>query len=91
MVQEAIRIVLEAIYEPWFTKSNVSFGFKSNYSCHDAIVRVAERTLTQGFTTAIEGDIEGAYDNVNHEILLKILSKRINDKHFINFMRERLK
>lgn len=91
MVQEAIRMVLEAIYEPWFTKANVSFGFRSNYSCHDAIVRVAEPALTQGFTTAIEGDIEGAYDNVNPEVLLYILSKRIKDKHFLNFMKERLK
>jgi len=37
-------------------------------------------------TTAIEGDIKGAFDNVNHKILIKILKLKINDKKFLKLI-----
>jgi len=91
MVQESIRMVLEAIYEPWMDKFNCSFGFRANYSCHDAITYISDKYKTQGFHTAIEGDIVGAYDNVQPEILLNILKKRISDSKLLEFIRQRLK
>lgn len=89
VVQSAIRIVLEAIYEPWFEKRNRNFGFRPNKGVHDAItvLTVKERS---GLFTAIEGDIKGAYDNVNRKNLISFLEKRITDRKFINLIKDRL-
>lgn len=88
IIQEAIKMVLEAIYEPWFEKMNCSFAFRANYGCHDAIVSIKQ---TQAMKTAIEGDFKGAYDKVDHNKMISCLSKRITDRKFLNFMRTRLK
>jgi retron-type reverse transcriptase len=88
VVQQVIRNILEAIYEPWFDKANVSFGFRPNKGTHDAIV--ALKTKGIALFTALEGDIEAAYDHVDKNKLVQILSKRIKDKKFLKLMKERL-
>jgi hypothetical protein len=88
IVQEAIRMVLECIYEPEFHKMNCSFGFRSANGCREAIVSIADNS--QGFTTAIEGDIQSAYPNMNCEFLINILREKIGDQKFLNLIRERL-
>ena len=89
MVQKAIELVLQAIYEPVFESLNRSFGFRPNKGCHDALAALLSKK-TNGMRTAIEGDVEAAYDTVNKKILLAILEKRIQDKSFIKFIEERL-
>jgi RNA-directed DNA polymerase len=88
IVQEAIRMILEAIYEPLMQRMNCSFGFRSSNGCREAITSIAENT--QGFTTGIEGDIESAYPNMDCEILISILSEKISDQKFLNLIRNRL-
>jgi retron-type reverse transcriptase len=90
IVQEAIKMVLVAIWEPYFEKMNRSFGFRPNKSSHDAIVAMTS-IRTQGLFRAIEGDIEAAYDNVQKDILLEQLSRKIDDIRFMRFMKKRLK
>jgi retron-type reverse transcriptase len=89
IVQQVIRNILESIYEPWFDKTNRSFGFRPSKGTHDAITALAN-PLTQSMTYAIEGDIEGAYDNVNKDKLVNILNKRITDRTFLKFIKLRL-
>lgn len=89
IVQEAIRMVLEAIYEPTFMHMNVSFGFRASNGCHENITLIKNKG--QAMTTAIEGDIEDAYPNLDNNILLKILAEKINDQKFLNLLRKRLK
>jgi retron-type reverse transcriptase len=89
VVQTAILRVLEAIYEPWFEIQNRSFGFRQRKGVHDAIYALT-RKENKGLHIAIEGDIKGAYDNVDREKLIQILSKRINDRKFLKLIRERL-
>jgi len=89
VVQKAIELVLHSIYEPEFEKLNRSFGFRPNKGVHDAMTALLSYK-TNGMTTALEGDVEAAYDTVDKEKLLEILRKKIKDKKFINFMRERL-
>lgn len=96
IVQEALRGILEAIYEPEFktwgitTKNlNNNYGFrpgKSTWSAMDKIKKYSQRC-----TIAIEGDILSAYNNVDHKILLSILKKRIKDKKFLNLIKQLLK
>lgn len=89
VVQKAICLILEAIYEPSFELTNRSFGFRPNKGTQDAIVAVTS-LYSSGKITAIEGDIEAAYDTVNKTTLLGILSERIMDRKFLNMMRKRL-
>lgn len=84
MVQETIRMILPFIYEPIFQTINLNDGFRPNRSPHNAITK-AHRNMS-GKTFVIEGDIKGAYDNVNHKITIDILSKHIHDQKIINLI-----
>ncbi len=87
IVQEAIRIILEAIYEPTFEKlKHQNYGFRPGKSPHDSI-RFIKNTAT-GSKYAIEGDIVGAYDNVNIKKLISILGNKIHDQKFLNFIKQ---
>lgn len=90
VVQESIRMILEAIYAPWFEKRNRALGFRPNKGVKDAMLAITDAKYTTGLHTAIEGDISAAYDKVNKEKLIQILEKRIKDKKFINLIRDRL-
>ena len=82
IVQEVIRIILDAIYEPIF--SELSFGFRTGLGCHDALHHVERRFRWVDYV--LEGDIAQAYPTIDHHILMKILEKRINDPRFIRLL-----
>ncbi len=87
LVQEAMRRILEAIYEPIF--STHSHGFRPSRSCHTALSEIGNSF--RGIIWFIEGDIKGCFDNIDHNVLLKILSDKIKDSKFINLVRKFLK
>ena len=87
IVQEVMRIILEAIYEPVFSKQ--SFGFRKGYGCHDALEHVERRFRWVDYV--IEGDIQQAYPTINHNVLIKVLEKRVEDPRFIRLVRKLLK
>ena len=82
LVQEAVRIILESIYEPNFKQT--SHGFRPNRSCHTALAQI-QRTFT-GVSWFVEGDIKGCFDNIDHHILIGILKRRIKDEAFIDLI-----
>ncbi|MGQ2957956.1 reverse transcriptase domain-containing protein [Agrobacterium sp.] len=84
IVQEAIRLILNAIYEPIFHSLQANFGFRPNQGVHNALHTIFKNTRSMNY--AIEGDIKGAFDNLDHDILQKILSKRIQDKNFLDLI-----
>lgn len=84
LVQEAIRMILETIYEPIFEHYNQNYGFRPKKSPHNAILKIKREGT--GLMYAIEGDIKGAYDNVDHKILINILKKRISDNRFLKLI-----
>ncbi len=86
LVQEACRIILEAIYESKF--SNSSHGFRPNRSCHTALNSVVKWMNTKWF---IEFDIKGCFDNIDHNILISILEERIDSNGFILLITKFLK
>ena len=75
ILQDIIRNILNAIYEPTFQEYELNFGFRPLRSPEDALNKIDIEK--QGMTTAIEGDIKGAFDNVNHKILMRLLRKKI--------------
>ena len=87
LVQEVIRMILEAIYEPVF--SDYSHGFRPGRSCHTALTMV-KREFT-GSRWFIEGDIKGCFDNIDHTVLISVLNRKIKDARFINLIRKFLK
>lgn len=87
LLQEAVRMILESIYEPNFDKC--SHGFRPNRSCHTALKQISSEFT--GVIWFIEGDIQGCFDNIDHEILLNILGKKIKDSKFLNVIRQFLK
>lgn len=89
IVQNSLKSVLESIYEPVFEKRNNSFAFRKLKNTKDNLYLLM-RPENAPCTMALEGDIKGAYDNVNRERLIQILSKRIHDRQFLDFIRKRL-
>jgi group II intron reverse transcriptase/maturase len=87
LVQEVIRQILEAYYEPQFSKH--AHGFRSKRGCHTALTEV-EKTWT-GTKWFIEGDIKGCYDSIDHTILIKILRANIYDNRFLRLIEGALK
>lgn len=82
LLQEVVRMILEAIYEPMF--SNNSHGFRPNRSCHTALKEIS--TLFTGAKWIIEGDIKACFDSFDHHITIQLLRKRIKDEAFISLM-----
>lgn len=82
LVQEVIRRVLSAIYEPIF--SPFSHGFRPERSCHTALRNV--RKSFKGTKWMIEGDISKFFDTVDHEKLIFLLKKKIKDERLLNLI-----
>lgn len=87
LVQEAARMILEAIYEPVFFDQ--SHGFRPHRSCHTALSAI--KIDFHGAKWFIEGDIRGCFDNINHNVLIAALGKKIKDSKFLNLIRQFLK
>lgn len=87
LVQEAVRIILEAIYEPIFM--DTSHGFRPNRSCHTALQSV--KYEFRGARWFIEGDIKGCFDNINHNVLVSCINKKIKDARFTKLIYKFLK
>jgi nicotine oxidoreductase len=86
LVQEVIRLVLEAIYEPIFKET--SFGFRPQRSTHSALRYVF--TKFKGCAWWIEGDIKGCFDNIPHDKLMNVLYLKIKDQRFLQLVRKAL-
>ncbi len=87
LVQEVVRMLLEAIYEPTF--SRYSHGFRPKRSCHTALSEI--KVTFSGVKWVIEGDIKACFDSFDHHVLINILRRRIKDEHFIALMWKMLK
>ncbi len=87
LVQEVVRMILDAYYEPCFSES--SCGFRPGRGCHTALGKVLRQwPATVWF---IEGDIAACFDRLNHQVLLDILRKNFHDKPFIRLIADLLK
>ena len=82
VLQEVMRLLLEAYYEPQF--SDQSHGFRPRRGCHTAFTEIT-RTWT-GTTWFIEGDIAGCFDNIDHKVLLEMLGENIHDNRFLRLV-----
>lgn len=86
LVQEVIRMLLEAYYEPQFSEH--SHGFRPERGCHTALRDIYY--TWRGTIWFIEGDISACFDSLDHEVLLSTLGERIHDGRFIHLISELL-
>lgn len=84
LVQEVVRLLLEAIYEGHF--EGTSHGFRPHRSCHTALGMIQKSSA--GAKWFIEGDIKGFFDNIDHNVLISILRERISDERFLRLIRK---
>jgi len=82
VVQDVIRSILEAYYEPQF--SDYSHGFRPNRGCLTALSEI--HNVWIGTKWFIEGDIKGCFDNIDHHILMNILRENILDNRFLRLI-----
>lgn len=87
LIQEVLRTILEAVYEPLFM--DCSHGFRPGKGCHTALKSV--KYQFNGVRWFIEGDIKGCFDNINHEVLVGIISKKIKDARLTKLIYKFLK
>jgi group II intron reverse transcriptase/maturase len=86
LLQEVMRLILEAYYEPRF--NDLSHGFRPNRGCHTALQHI--QTTWTGTRWFIEGDIQKYFDTINHDKLIEILTEHIQDERFLRLIRELL-
>jgi group II intron reverse transcriptase/maturase len=86
LLQEVIRSLLEAYYEPQF--SDLSHGFRPQRGCHTALSQIQH--TWKGTHWFIEGDIKACFDQVDHMVLLKILAEKIHDNRFLRLIKQLL-
>lgn len=87
IVQGAIRLVIEPIFEREFSDS--SFGFRPRRGCKDALRRVQE-LLNEGYTWVVDADIKSYFDNIDHDILMQDVATKVSDGRLLNLIRELL-
>lgn len=87
LVQEVLRMVLEAVYEPVFLP--VSHGFRPKRSCHTALKSL--KMEFNGMRWFVEGDIKGCFDNIEHSVLVGLIHSKIKDARLIKLIYKFLK
>jgi group II intron reverse transcriptase/maturase len=82
LLQEVIRSILDAYYEPQF--SDHSHGFRPRRGCHTALSEITQHW--RGVKWFIEGDISRCFDSLDHTIQHSILSEKIHDNRFLRLI-----
>src|SRR5437660_2645035 len=83
LLQEVLRMILEAYFEPQF--SPCSHGFRPGRGCHTALQEIKRTWL--GTTWFVEGDVAACFDSLDHSVLLSILGEKIHDGRLLRLMK----
>jgi group II intron reverse transcriptase/maturase len=84
IVQQAVLWVLQAIYEQDFL--GFSYGFRPGRSCHLALDALSVALTSKRVNWILDADIEGFFDNISHEWLMKFLEHRIGDRRMLRLI-----
>jgi group II intron reverse transcriptase/maturase len=83
IVQEAIRMMLEPIFEVEFHDN--SYGFRPHRNTHHAVFR-CQQMMYHGFSWVIEGDVKACFDEISHKAILRVLREKVIDNKFLDLM-----
>ena len=88
-MQEALRRVLEAVFEPQFYDEMM--GFRPNRNCHEALRLLNYQLVREKTSWVLDADIRGFFDNIDHEWMMKFVGARIKDPRILRLVRVMLK
>jgi RNA-directed DNA polymerase len=88
VVQQSLRMVLEPIFEADFLP--VSYGFRPRRRAQDAVAEI-HYYATRGYRWVLDADIEGCFDNIDHQAVLDRVRARISDRRVVALTRAFLK
>jgi len=86
IVQQAVKTVLESIYEEDFL--GFSYGFRPGRSCHNALDALWVGILRRKVSWVLDADIRGFFDNLSHEWMIRFLEHRIADRRILRLLRK---
>jgi len=89
LLQLAVSKILEAIYEQDFLEC--SYGYRPNKDAHQAVRDLSEHLKKGRYHYIVEADIKDFFNNIDHNQLIEMLEKRVNDKPFLNLIYKWLK
>lgn len=89
LVQGVMRRILEGIYEPVFLSG--SYGFRPGRSCHNAVRDLRQHLYQNRVQSVIDVDLAKFFDTIDHELLMEMLSEKINDPKFLRYVRRMFK
>lgn len=89
LVQEALKRVLEAVFEPHFYDE--MWGFRPNWGCHKAIQSLNVMLEKRPTSYVLDADIKGFFDHINHDWAVRFIESRIKDPNIIRLVRRMLK
>lgn len=84
IVQEAVRMALEPIFEVEFHEN--SYGFRPNRNTHQAIFR-CQQLMKAKFSWVIEGDVKACFDEISHKAIMEVLKAKIHDNNFLDLIK----
>jgi RNA-directed DNA polymerase len=83
LIGQALGQVLSAIWEPHFSEH--SYGFRPGRSAHDA-VRAAQAYVSEGKEWVVDVDLKNFFDQVDHDILMRMVAGRVRDKRVLQLI-----
>jgi group II intron reverse transcriptase/maturase len=89
LLQLAVAKVLEAIYEQDFLPC--SYGYRPGTGAHKAIKDLTGELNSRKYHAVVEADIKGFFNAINHDLLMGMLARRVDDKSFLKLIRKWLK
>ena len=88
VVQTALKMVIEPIFEHQFT--DTSFGFRPGKGCKDALGKV-EQLLKAGYTHVVDADLKSYFETIGHERLMQLVQQHIADSRVLELIQGFLK
>lgn len=85
VVQQALKTVIEPIFEPWFHDG--SYGYRPGRSQHQAVVRATELMRERGLEYVVDMDLSKCFDRLNHDLIVKAIKRRITDGSILALIR----
>jgi RNA-directed DNA polymerase len=84
IVQTAVKLVIEPIFEASFCEG--SYGFRPGRGCHDAL-REVDGLIKEGFTFVVDADLKGYFDSIPHDRLMERVEERLSDGRILDLLR----
>jgi len=89
IVQRAVTDILNLIYEQDFY--GFSYGFREKHSAHQALTYLRDQCMRRKIKWVLDADIQGCFDNFDHEVLRSLLARRIKDKGILRLINQWLR